>query len=123
MGQLIKRAVPRLEFIPQTTQSVNQNPSQIYDVFICHATEDKEPFVRELAEELSKSLKVWYDDFSLSLGDSLRRKIDKGIESSRYGVVILSENFFCKEWPQRELDGLVTKERNFDKVILPYGMA
>ena len=72
-----------------------------------------------MAEELSKSLKVWYDNFSLTLGDSLRRKIDNGIANSRYGVVVLSENFFMKEWPQKELDGLVTKERNCTKVILP----
>jgi hypothetical protein len=93
--------------------------SQQYDVFICHATEDKEPFVSDLANLLSKNLRVWYDDFSLSLGDSLRRKIDMGITNSRYGVVVLSENFFKKDWPQKELDGLATKERNFDKVILP----
>lgn len=91
-----------------------------YDVFICHASEDKETFVRGLAEALSKEgLKVWYDEFSLSLGDSLRRKIDQGLSNSRYGVVVLSHNFFKKDWPQKELDGLVAKERNFDKVILP----
>jgi len=90
-----------------------------YDVFICHASEDKEAFVRELAEALSKYLRVWYDEFSLSLGDSLRRKIDYGISHSRYGIVVLSEDFFRKDWPQKELDGLVAKERNFDKVILP----
>ncbi len=98
---------------------IKNNGTHIYDVFICHATEDKEPFVRELAAELSKTLRVWYDDFSLSLGDSLGRKIDQGISASRYGVVILSENFFKKDWPQKELDGLLAKEHNFDKVILP----
>lgn len=90
-----------------------------YDVFICHASEDKKAFVRELAEALSGYLRVWYDEFSLSLGDSLRRKIDYGISHSRYGIVVLSESFFRKDWPQKELDGLVAKERNFDKVILP----
>lgn len=91
-----------------------------YDIFICHASEDKETFVRELAEALSREgLKVWYDDFALRLGDSLRRSIDHGLSCSRYGVVILSESFFRKDWPQKELDALVAKEYNFDKVILP----
>lgn len=91
-----------------------------YDVFICHASEDKETFVRELAEALSReNLRVWYDEFSLSLGDSLRRKIDQGLSNSRYGVVVLSSNFFRKDWPQKELDGLMAKEHNLDKVILP----
>lgn len=91
-----------------------------YDVFICHASEDKETFVKKLAEALSKEgLKVWYDEFTLRLGDSLRRSIDRGLSCSQYGVVVLSESFFQKDWPQKELDGLVAKEHNFDKVILP----
>lgn len=91
-----------------------------YDIFICHASEDKETFVKGLAEALSREgLKVWYDDFTLQLGDSLRRSIDHGLSCSRYGAVVLSESFFQKDWPQKELDGLVAKEHNFDKVILP----
>jgi len=91
-----------------------------YDVFICHASEDKESFVNRLAQELvSKQLKVWYDEFELELGDSLRRKIDEGLSKSRYGVVVLSKNFFQKKWPQDELDGLAAKEREGHKVILP----
>jgi TIR domain-containing protein len=62
---------------------------------------------------------VWYDRFVLRLGDSLRRKIDEGLAQSRYGVVILSPHFFAKEWPQKELDGLVAREDRGVKVILP----
>lgn len=91
-----------------------------YDVFICHASEDKESFVSVLAVKLrNKGFKVWYDDFTLSLGDSLRRKISHGLAHSRYGVVVLSKKFFEKEWPQKELDGLVARENGSDKVILP----
>jgi hypothetical protein len=108
---------PDSERISQKGNKITK--SDKYDVFICYAYEDKEPFVQHLARELSKNLDVWYDDFSLSLGDSLRRKIDQGIAVSRYGIVVLSENFFKKDWPQKELDGLVAKERDFDKVILP----
>ena len=90
-----------------------------WDVFISHASEDKDIFVRKLADELGKSLRVWYDEFTLKVGDSLRRSIDKGLARSRYGVVVLSHNFFRKEWPQKELDGLVTMERDGRKVILP----
>ena len=64
-------------------------------------------------------LKVWYDDFVLKVGDSLRREIDKGLAQSRYGVVVLSPYFFAKHWPQKELDGLAAKEQLGKKVILP----
>lgn len=91
-----------------------------WDVFICHASEDKEPFARKLAEALqAEGLRVWYDEFTLTLGDSLRESIDHGLASSRYGVVVLSPHFFAKDWPQRELDGLSALEIEGRKVILP----
>jgi hypothetical protein len=91
-----------------------------WDVFISHASEDKNEFVRPLADALSKSgLNIWYDEHSLQVGDSLRRKIDEGLSNSRYGIVILSHQFFAKQWPQQELDGLFGKEIAGVKVILP----
>jgi TIR domain len=90
------------------------------DVFICHATEDKD-FVRPLAHALQfRGFEVWFDEFVLEVGDSLRREIDKGLESCRFGVVVLSKAFFAKEWPQRELDGLTQRETSGGRtVILP----
>jgi hypothetical protein len=93
-----------------------------WDVFICHASEDKEGFVRPLATALQASgLSVWYDEFTLKIGDSLRQKIDEGLANSRYGIVVLSSSFFAKNWPQHELDGLLSKEvvGTRTKVILP----
>jgi len=91
-----------------------------WDAFICHASEDKKDFVDALARRLHDSgLSVWYDVFSLKLGDSLRGKIDEGLANSRYGIVVLSKHFFAKEWPQNELDGLMSREIAGTKVILP----
>lgn len=98
---------------------VKSLPGKQFDVFIAHASEDK-GFITPLALSLKqRGLRVWYDDFILKVGDSLRREIDKGLAQSRYGVVILSHNFFAKHWPQKELDGLVVKEQLGEKVILP----
>lgn len=91
-----------------------------YDVFISHASEDKEEVVRPLAHALQQEgLAVWYDEFELRIGDSLRRKIDKGVANSRFGVVVLSQDFFGKGWPNYELDGLVTKGIDGDQIVLP----
>jgi hypothetical protein len=93
---------------------------QEYDVFISHASEDKESFVKSLAETLRDAgIRVWYDEFSLKWGDNLRREIDRGLASSKFGVVVLSEHFFAKEWPQTELDGLVSLEMTGNSRILP----
>jgi len=93
---------------------------KIFDVFISHATEDKESIVRPLANYLKeKGLKVWYDEFELKIGDSLRRKIDLGISRSLFGIVVLSKSFFSKNWTNYELDGLVTKSITGEQILLP----
>ena len=82
-----------------------------FDVFICHASEDKNDFVRPFAEMLkNQHIDVWYDEFSLSVGDSLSQKIDEGLSRSRFGIVVLSPNFFNKPWAKRELNGLTLRE-------------
>ena len=91
-----------------------------WDVFISHASEDKEDFVRPLAEGLrALDLRVWYDELTLKIGDSLREAIDHGLGQSRFGIVVLSQHFFSKQWPQNELDGLLAREVDGLKVILP----
>ncbi len=98
----------------------NRELAYKWELFISHATEDKESFVRPLADALKKrEFNVWYDEFTLKLGDSLRRSIDQGLSQSRYGVVVLSHAFFKKDWPQRELDGLAALEVGGRNVILP----
>jgi hypothetical protein len=95
-------------------------PEDEWDVFISHASEDKDAIARPLAEALqARGLRVWYDEFSLKLGDSLRQSIDRGLARSRFGVVILSGYFFQKHWPQQELNGLATREVGGKQVILP----
>ncbi len=93
----------------------------MYDLFICHASEDKDGFVRQLAIALVQAgWGVWYDELSLKVGDSLRRAIDRGLIEARHGIVVLSPSFFSKNWPSYELDGLVAKEMiSGDKVIIP----
>lgn len=91
-----------------------------WDVFVCHATEDKEAFVDGLVRALKAAdVKVWYDTMELRVGDSLRRSIEKGLSRSHYGIVVLSPRFFEKDWPQRELNGMAALEVGGRKVILP----
>ncbi len=91
-----------------------------YDAFISHASEDKASLVRPLARALEKmGFHIWYDEFEVRVGDSLRGSIDKGLVNSRYGIVILSKAFFAKNWPKYELNGLTAREIEGHKVILP----
>ncbi|GEM_PF-5382902 len=91
-----------------------------WDIFISYATEDKIGIAQPLAHSLrNMGYKVWFDDFELTVGDSLHDKIDKGISNSSFGIVILSHNFFAKKWTRLELDGLVQKGISGKKVLLP----
>ncbi len=91
-----------------------------YDAFVSYASEDKTDFALPLAEKLrSIGLNIWFDDFCMKIGDSLREKIDLGLSSSNYGIVVLSHNFFDKQWPQKELNALYSLEVEGRSAILP----
>ena len=91
-----------------------------HDVFISHASEDKDDIVRPLARALSDcDLDVWYDEFSLGIGDSLRQKIDRGLATSRVGLVVLSPSFLRKGWTNYELDGIITRSVSGEQILLP----
>ncbi|MFC7502659.1 DUF1883 domain-containing protein [Nocardioides sp. GCM10030258] len=93
---------------------------QTWDVFISHASEDKEAVAVPLRNALvDLGISVWLDKTELTIGDSLRRKIDQGIRASRFGIVILSERFFAKGWTNHELDGLVTRTVAGEQTLLP----
>ncbi len=116
----IREARPEIAEIAHALAQETGADDREFDVFISHASEDKEAVVRPLAQALSsRGLAVWYDEFELRIGDSLRQKIDAGIARSRFGIVVLSSPFFSKSWPKYELDGLVTMAVSGRQVLLP----
>ena len=96
-------------------------PEDAHDVFICHASEDKDDVARPLLAALTtRGWSGWLDELELTLGDSLSGGIEAALARSRFGIVILSPAFFAKPWPQRELAGLAAREVDAgSKVILP----
>jgi hypothetical protein len=119
----IQESTPQLRAIAEHLAEIapgDGDGNHSYDVFISHAAEDKDEVVRPLANSLKDSgLSVWYDEFELRIGSSLRRTIDEGISRSRFGIIVLSPAFFAKSWPQYELDGLVTMAVSGQQVLLP----
>jgi hypothetical protein len=104
----------------ESAKAHGEKKQEEWDAFIAHACEDREAIARPLAEALrAKGLRVWYEEFSLRAGDSLRESIDRGLSRSRFGVVVLSKPFFGKHWPTKELDSLATRQVGGKKVIFP----
>ena len=92
-----------------------------YDVFISHASEDKEPLVENLVKHLEAlGIRVWYDKNNIGWGDSFREKMDEGLSKARYGIIILSPDYIKDEkyWTKAELDALFQKESATGKTVL-----
>ena len=81
-----------------------------WDIFISHASEDKDAFVDPLAHRLRQlAVRVWYDRFVLIPGDRLSEKIAEGLAQSRCGLLIISRAFIGKPWTRYEMSGLVNR--------------
>jgi hypothetical protein len=113
-------SVPSLFLGNENAPNPDVDTEREYDVFISHASEDKDSIVRPLANALKdKGLEVWYDEFELKIGDSLRRKIDVGLSKSNFGIVVISRYFIKKGWTNYELDGLITRTISGEQIMLP----
>ena len=91
-----------------------------WDVFVSHASEDKESFVEPLVYRLQElSVRVWYDKFVLEPGHSLTEKIAEGLANSRSGILVLSPAFLEKNWTKYEVSGLVNQFVEYKKRLIP----
>lgn len=91
------------------------------DIFLCHASEDKEKYIRPLYEELSRNgISVWYDEGEIIWGDSITEKIQEGIKLSRFAIICFSKNFLNKNWANAEFRNTYQRQQTEGrKVILP----
>ena len=92
-----------------------------YDVFISHANKDKADLIEELYQSLSKlGISIFYDKESLEWGDNWKERILNGTKKAEFAIIVISENFFDREWTERELSEFLNRQnRNGQKLILP----
>ena len=89
-------------------------------VFISHASEDKEPFVRQFASILRDlGIDVWYDEYEIKPGMSIRESVDRGLVSCDVGVLIFSKWYFKKKWTIWELNGLIQRMLDESALLIP----
>ena len=94
---------------------------EAWDVFICHASEDKAAIARPLYAHLEGSgIRCWLDEAEIAWGESLISKIQQGIASARFVLVILSSAFLEKAWATKELRSALSAEVEADRnLVLP----
>lgn len=89
------------------------------DVFICHASEDKQEVAQPLFQAFQDSnISSWYDEAEIRWGDSIPEKINQGMRTSTYVMVVLSDAFLDKNWPEREMNAALSKEAASGEVKL-----
>ena len=67
-------------------------------IFISYSHYDKS-FVDWLVEKLAREkISIWYDRNEINVGDSLTKKIEEGIKSSSFIIIILSKSGVQSKW-------------------------
>lgn len=90
--------------------------------FISHDSRDKEIIARPLANGLaSRCCTVWYDEYSLKIGDSLRESIEEGIKTAKKCILILTKNYLANPgWGKKEFNSIFTREIICnEKIVIP----
>lgn len=96
--------------------------------FISHDSRNKDLIARPLALGLNSRLCfVWYDEYSLKVGDSLRESIEKGIKDAQKCIIILTKEFLSNPgWTKKEFNSIFTREMiTKERVVIPiwYGVS
>lgn len=107
--------------IRDTTYSAERTRLERPQAFISHDSRDKDVARRIALNLQQKACPVWYDEFSLALGDNLREKIELGLKECRKCVLVLSPNFVGNRgWGKREFESVFTRELIEDaRLVLP----
>jgi len=94
------------------TFAANQTAHSRPVAFVSHDSRDKSEIVRPLVHALQRMMiPVWYDEYSLSVGDSLRGSIEAGLKSCPKCILVLTPQFLGKGgWTKREYDSVFTRE-------------
>ena len=90
--------------------------------FISHDSRDKENIAGPLAIELHKLMcPVWYDEYSLKVGHSLREQIERGLKECKKCIIILTPNYLSNQgWGKKEYDSVFTRELiEKQNIVLP----
>jgi hypothetical protein len=91
-----------------------------YDIFISYSHSDR-PLVQNLAEQLHhRGVRVWWDEWEIKPGDTLRERIIQGIDNAKNFLVVISETTLSSQWVKYELNSaLISEIEDQDVRVVP----
>lgn len=86
--------------------------------FLCHASEDKETVRRLAADLMAAGIDVFFDEWEIRSGDSLRRKIDDGLGKCTHFIAVLSPVSIQKPWVNAEMDAAFVRKMDSEVTFI-----
>lgn len=98
--------------------NAQDSKAEIFDVFLCHNSEDK-PAVREIAQQLVKEgIKPWLDEEQIQPGTSWQTAIGEQIESIKSAAVFVGESG-PGPWQDQEIQSFLNRFVNRKCAVIP----
>ena len=117
INSLKPKNIPNKKPKPNSVKLDNDRDTSTRDVFICHASEDKQEVVEPIVNALEGTdISYWYDKAEIKWGDSITQKVNDGLKISRFVMVVLSSDFLNKKWAQRELNAILNIQASSGEV-------
>ena len=119
MAKIIaEKIIERFEF--EENYNISDNAPK-YDVFVSHADSDKELYVDNLVEAIKLlGVNCFYDKYTINWGDDISERIYNGIKESSFSILVISENYFGRQWTEQELTSFWKKQEALnEKIVLP----
>lgn len=117
-GSTVLYTPEEIRTLSPVRESIVKQPKtpEKYDLFLCHAWDDRKGIAKELSDKLSKKgVSVWFSEKDLPLGSTMLREIDKGLVKSRVGIVLVTPAFLKRVKGEgvadKELSALLAKDR------------
>jgi hypothetical protein len=109
-----------LRFVQRLGERLGIKRVPRWDVFVSHASEDKQRLAAPLALSLRRAgFSVWFDEFTLKSGDDFLKLIDLGLRESACGLLIISPRYVEKTFTNYEIARILAAETSRGIKIIP----
>jgi hypothetical protein len=118
----LKLCARLLEIDPNPSKFIRQMVfgADDFEIFISHASDDKELIARPIYEACTRlGLKVFLDEPHIAWGENFTRKINTALGAARTVLAIVSPHSVSKEWPVMEINAALAMEAEKQKRVVP----